>query len=192
MPKAVNAFTLALVMLCVLLLGVVIVELFNPPRLGQLPGVPFPPASPVAELDVEKFPIRRLNQYDEIVERPLFLASRRPPEEREEAPQSRTAEEELRLLGVLLAPQRIVALLQVDSSGKTARLEVGEKANGWQLETISARSVSLRRGDRVKNLQLVRNTKTAVRADKMAVGEKTTHNSRSRGAGAAPRGTSPH
>jgi hypothetical protein len=179
MPKAVNAFTLALVMLCVLLLGVVIVELFNPPRLGQLPGVPFPPASPVAELDVEKFPIRRLNQYDEIVERPLFLASRRPPEE-------------LRLLGVLLAPQRIVALLQVDSSGKTARLEVGEKANGWQLETISARSVSLRRGDRVKNLQLVRNTKTAVRADKMAVGEKTTHNSRSRGAGAAPRGTSPH
>jgi general secretion pathway protein N len=151
----------ALGLFCAVMMAVIGIELVNPPRLGEHDPVPQPPPAgqfllPRAESKAtERLTIAPINRYDEILERPLFLATRRPPEVQPETTQKQSdSGEGLRLLGVVLTPQQTVALLQVDSNGKTARLKVGEKFEGWQLESVSASKVALRRGEEMKNLPL--------------------------------------
>lgn len=163
--------TVILLALCALIIAIVALEILNPPRLQKAaPISQLSPAVPGGEeiSPFGSFTINPLSQYDEIIERPLFLNNRRPPEVLPETAQGQPDESgELRLLGVILTPERMLALLQFDGSDKATRLKIGEKAAGWQLEAISAGSVLLRKGEMVKNLPLVRNKKIAAHPDRM-------------------------
>lgn len=153
----------ALVLLCVGAAGVLTFEILHPPQLRSPGG---PPGQPVQQSDSEPFTgfnIAPLSQYGEIVERPLFLTNRRPPEETPlEAPPAAEPpkeEQQLTLLGVVLTPEATMALVQDDKTGKVSRLRVGERINLWQLQAVQADRVSLSSGETVLELPLERNKK---------------------------------
>jgi hypothetical protein len=161
-----NAVTLGLAAFCAVMTGIVAVEWVNPPRLkgGSANSQSTQGAGDLEVKPVESFAIAPLSRYDEIIARPLFLASRRPAEVLDTVGQQKPGDDAVfSLLGVVMTPERMMALLQVDKSGKIARLRVGETVEGWQLESVQATSVLLRRGDVVKNLPLERNKKTTAR-----------------------------
>lgn len=172
--KAGGVSTISLAAFCVVLTAFIAREWMNPPR----PEIP--PVSPTngASSDnpevqpFERFEVSPLSEYDEIIERPLFLDTRRPPEKVpeevvEEEPQEEE-EQEFTLLGVMIILDTKVALLEVDEQGKVARLKLGDKVNGWELASVDADKVALRKGEALKNLPLIRNRPSESRARRIA------------------------
>lgn len=145
--------------------AVLVIELLNSPAL-QLKLTPMLSSKVPVDSDqaapFKGLVIPSLSHYKEIVERPLFLATRRAPQILSaEEPKATEGNGELRLLGVVSTPQRTLVLLQTDATGKTARLERGQKVNGWLIEGISDRGVELRRGETVRSLELIPEKTTA-------------------------------
>lgn len=108
-----------------------------------------------------------LAAYEEIIERPLFRRTRRPPEptpEVDEAEAEEATDEEERealkelfaLIGVVTAPDKRVAILKDLREGKVRRLLHGQRAGDWAVEEIGLDRVSLRSGEIVEELELVR------------------------------------
>ncbi|MEZ5584097.1 MAG: hypothetical protein R3F37_16365 [Candidatus Competibacteraceae bacterium] len=56
-----------------------------------------------------------------------------------------------------MTPESTMALLRIEQDNKVVRLRVGEKEGDWQLESIQPDSVSLRSGEEVVKVPLVRN-----------------------------------
>jgi hypothetical protein len=146
---------------CFLVASLLILKWFNPPSPDD--NIPLPNKN-VSDFEIEPvqpFQVAPLNNYRNIVERPLFLTERRPPEEApEETPisESPVGDEDLVLLGVVLTPDTNMALLQVDQRGQVARLRVGEKVNGWELQSVEANQVNLHNGEKELDLPLLRNS----------------------------------
>ena len=94
---------------------------------------------------------------DEIVERPLFSASRRPfspPEEKPAAKAEPKAEPlAFTLAGTLLSGESRVALLAHPTDG-LLRLRQGQEVDGWRVDEIREDEVRLRRGPEVTLLSL--------------------------------------
>ena len=149
---------------CLALAAFIVRGLLDPPQIN------IPAAVPLSQVSADSpehepfkpFEVPPLDQYSEIVERPLFLETRRPPPpeipdvavEEEEQP---VEEQVFTLLGVMVTPDSKMALVEVDESGNVARLKVGDEVEGWELDSVSADNVVLRKGESVKNLPLVRN-----------------------------------
>jgi hypothetical protein len=154
-------YTSLLMLGCVLAASLLVVQWFNPPSVEEVTSAPNQTSSNEFEVTpVQPFQIDPLNDYRDIIERPLFLAERRPPEEvPEEMPASETPvdDEDLVLLGVVLTPDANMALLLVDQGGRIARLRVGEKVNGWELQSVQANQVNLHNGEKELDLPLIRN-----------------------------------
>lgn len=147
---------------CFLAASLLIVQWFNPPSPDENTPLPNKNVSDFEIEPVQPFQVAPLNSYGNIIERPLFLTERRPPEEApEETPVSETpvGDEELVLLGVVLTPDANMALLQVDQRGQVARLRVGEKVNGWELQSVKANQVNLHNGEKELDLPLLRNNR---------------------------------
>lgn len=151
-----------LVVFCAFVAGLVAVEVLYPPQLAKPSELPrntapvIPEVQPLGGLNVAS-----LDKYNEIIRRPLFLDTRRPPEDPPEdppepSPEPPSADETFTLLGVVLTPEATMALLQDDKSGEIARVQVGEQVNGWHLKAVQANSVSLSKGDQAVDLPLVR------------------------------------
>lgn len=159
-----------LVVLCTALTTVIAVEIWYPPRLLELQSVRR--TDPILESDtggaaVEYFKNEPIARYSNIVERPLFLEKRQPPEPDAPAPVVRVEPEEdksFTLIGVLVMPEATTALVQVDETGKVVRLKSGEKIGDWRLESVNANRVTLRKGGKAKTLPLIRNRKQLVEA----------------------------
>lgn len=101
-----------------------------------------------------------LKKFTAIVKRPLFYPDRRPlpPEPKEKpAPPPSAPDVKLTLVGVFLTANAKVALIRNDQTHKVSRLNIGEEVANWQLEKVKPESVTLRRGDRSKQLPLLRN-----------------------------------
>lgn len=156
--RGAKSVVVVLAALCAALTAAVVWEWRHPPHpedraapSGQEP--PELPSAPSARLEIPP-----LSQYSAIVERPLFLSERRPPAEPqaviEEAPGK---ESEFMLQGVLMTAERTIALLQIDATGKVARLAPGEMVKGWELESVRTDGVILRKDESVIDLPLVRN-----------------------------------
>jgi hypothetical protein len=161
--KANGLYTVMLMVFCAVVVGVVTVEVLYPPQLAKPSERPEASASAIPEIQPLEGPdVASLGEYNEIIERPLFLSTRRPPEEQPEeppepAPEPPSADETFTLLGVVLTPEATMALLQDDKTGEIARLQVGDQVNGWHLKAVQANSVSLSKGDQAVDLPLVRN-----------------------------------
>ena len=87
-------------------------------------------------------------QFNEIVERTLFEASRRPaPEEADEMPAAAAAElRDLTLTGVVITPEAKVALFRDKTPNQVIRLEPGNAFGKWLLDEVRENGVTLRRG----------------------------------------------
>lgn len=103
--------------------------------------------------------------YDNLVERPLFYPSRRPPApEPESSPESEptplpAADEALTLVGIIIMPEGMRALIREDESRRVSRLQLGDSIARWRLADISPEQVRLTRADRQRVLSLVRNSR---------------------------------
>ena len=96
-------------------------------------------------------------RFSELVERPPFVQSRRPPEiaaqpeVRREAPRR---DLKLTLIGVILQPNQQYALVQRPGKKEAQRLARGEKIDGWQVEGILPDRVVLSQAKEVVELEL--------------------------------------
>ena len=112
----------------------------SPPETAPTEGVAAVPAA--ATLAFEP-----LDKFREVVERPLFHASRRPvPQDTDDAPAVAAAElRSLTLIGILMSPETKLAIFH-DKSSQALRLEAGATVGKWSLAEVRADGVTLRRG----------------------------------------------
>ncbi|MCP5420415.1 MAG: hypothetical protein H6970_01415 [Gammaproteobacteria bacterium] len=160
--------TLCLAGSTAVLAGIIGYEILHPPQL-TLPALsaadknPAPADTTIGE-PVAAFAAPPLEEYADIVERPLFLESRRPPDPSQEetveaGPATGAANDELTFLlqGVMLTPRSMMALLRIEQQNKVLRLRMGDTFDDWHVDAIRADGVSLRAGDRVVDVPLIRN-----------------------------------
>ena len=95
--------------------------------------------------------------YREVVERPLFTHSRRPPEKTTGAVESVRAVQlsgKWKVTGIVVAGDNTYAHIEGNRDHKTVRLQVGMPLDGWKLEEIEADRIVLRSGDEYTTLTL--------------------------------------
>ena len=162
--------TTVLGFVCALLLAILVSELLFPPS----PSVVSPEASrtPQSPLPVKKddFSLSPLSQFQAIVERPLFLQSRRPiPGATTEA--SPTASKETRLnqyslSAVVIVPDKRLALLRSTTDKKIHKIEEGQDLQGWKLKEIKDESALFQQVNESQELRLQRKTPPQFAANK--------------------------
>lgn len=96
-------------------------------------------------------PARPITDFQQMLERPLFNANRRPEEPASDDPESSADEQRLRenwrLTGVVLEPARRLALFSQLNGNDHLQLEIGTVLEGnWILEQVAADRVVLERG----------------------------------------------
>jgi hypothetical protein len=154
--------TAVLGFVCTLLLAILVSELLFPPS----PSVIMPEASrtPQSPLPVKKddFSLPSLSQFQAIIERPLFLQSRRPvPSATTET--SPTASKETRLnqyslTAVVIVPDKRLALLRSTTDKKIHKIEEGQDLQGWKLKEIKDESALFQQVNESQELRLQRKT----------------------------------
>ena len=79
--------------------------------------------------------------YREVVERPLFADSRRPPQQNDETVESVRAVQlahKWKLTGIVVAGENSFVHVEGIRDHKTVRLQAGMPLDGWQLEQIES------------------------------------------------------
>ncbi|MGI9335838.1 MAG: hypothetical protein ACR2RL_22045 [Gammaproteobacteria bacterium] len=126
---------------------------------ASVPGA----AGPDAPVDVQAPSLPSLASLDQTIQRPLFSATRRPPEpvKPEGAPTSKVAAPArdtplpaTELSAVVMYGDTRVALLKTPAGGGLIRKQVGEEVEGWRLESIDSLNVLLQNGANRHRLQL--------------------------------------
>ncbi len=120
------------------------------------PAAPEPAALALPGIEEPAVAVPPLAAYAAVVERPLFSPARRPavvaPPDAA-APPARS--DELTLRGVMLAPHKRVALIEIEGADEEARwLAEGETLHGWTIEAIHARHVVLSEDGESRQLAL--------------------------------------
>jgi hypothetical protein len=102
------------------------------------------PATPAA--DEPGFAMPPLSAYAEVLARPVFSESRRPPS----TPAVAAEEPQLssmRLVGIVVSASARHALVEHGQPPRLERIVQGQEVEGWTVEAINATRVVLRRGD---------------------------------------------
>lgn len=83
------------------------------------------------------------------VKRPLFAPSRRrpPPQEAKSKIAPPQPPPDYQLLGVLLNPERTIALLRSEDTGTDFHVQVGDMLKGWLVASVERDAVTLKRDD---------------------------------------------
>ena len=100
-------------------------------------------------------------------ERPIFSASRRPPQraviaapvDQVRAPPQKVAAPErlsLALIGAVVGESDAIAVFLDQTNQKIVRLRQGESHSGWELSSVQPREVTLKKADRTEVLVLKR------------------------------------
>ncbi|QBQ53535.1 type II secretion system protein N [Nitrosococcus wardiae] len=166
-----KALAILLVSLCLVVLGVIALEVRYPPRFGQA-GNGANSSTPSSNLIPERKPtgdvaLLPFDHYEETVARPLFRPSRRPPEPEESESEAQQAAEQSQqpqvpakelfaLNGVVVTEKKTVALLQDIKNNKNLRVREGEKLEGWQIVQIFPDKVLLKNNGHSEALELIR------------------------------------
>ena len=162
--------TTVLGFVCALLLAILVSELLFPPS----PSVVTPEASrtPQSPLPVKKddFSLSPLSQFQAIVERPLFLQSRRPiPGATTETSPTVSKETHLNqynLTAVVIVPDKRLALLRSTTDKKIHKIEEGQDLQGWKLKEIKDESALFQQVNESQELRLQRKTPPQFAANK--------------------------
>jgi hypothetical protein len=98
--------------------------------------------------------LERINAYNSIVERPLFIAERRFEEEKKVKKLVTKAPviQDLRVqaLGIALAGDGLLAVVKDLKNGQTLRLHIGDELYGWSLKSVSEISFTFSKGGKEK------------------------------------------
>ena len=131
-------------------------------------GKPTAQQSPPAaepELLPDDFALPDVSQYPQLVERPLFMESRRPsqpaPPKPPEAPPEPPPKPEappavnFKVMGILETPEGKMALI-ADAKGKYKRLKVNDSMDGWQIADIKSDRVLIEQNGFNEDLSLLK------------------------------------
>ena len=149
--------TVALLLLCGLLMLTILVQvtLMGPANTAT--------AAESAEASFElpesvatPFDPRPLDDYSEILERPLMFADRRMPAEPEVTAEPAQPRSPLRLKleGVAISADSRVALLRNTADNQLLQLAEGTAHDSWTLEALSTSSATFRRGEDITEIVL--------------------------------------
>jgi hypothetical protein len=109
-------------------------------------------------MTVEAFDFPDIGAFDELVQRPLFIEGRRPPQESagEEGPIVKPHTPlNAKLMGVVFSPRSVTALL-VDAKGKYKRVKKGGVVDDWTLVELHGDRVILEQGGERQELFLLK------------------------------------
>lgn len=127
-------------------------------------GVPLPdlsgtiaaPSVAAGETPQNLAPMPPIETFDEVVERPLFFRSRRPPDPDAAPPPEAAAapKADFVLTGLVISGTERLALLRPAGSKTVERVHQGAEIEGWRVEAIHADRVVLKRGETVQEIRL--------------------------------------
>ena len=104
-----------------------------------------PRASSQTETRLSLIPPVNKDEYASVIDRPLFLSSRRPPEEEvpveaakpEEPVIPETPLDNFDLNAVIITPAGAIAWVTTPTAPKPQRVQVGDELEGWKVKNIS-------------------------------------------------------
>jgi len=110
----------------------------------------------VPDFGGSEFMAPRLEDFGDMLDRPLFFSNRKLPEPPEvnAAPVAAPTPLELRLEGVAITGESRVAVLRDLRGNQLVQLAEGTTHDGWTLESVTADSARFRRGQQVTELAL--------------------------------------
>jgi len=121
-------------------------------------------ASEYTVAKTEVVSIKPVSDYDQIIERPLFMPNRRPytadgiVESRQNNGRknlvTKSTQHEYMLSAVVITENRRIALLYSKKDNKLQKLNQGDELDGWTLIDIQPSQVSLKKGAAIKQLEL--------------------------------------
>ncbi len=121
-------------------------------------AAPAPSAAAVVAAPDALADLPPIGDFSETVARPLFMATRRPPEPEEvvvEAKPTAGAQRNMfNLLGIVISSDERVALVTRRRGGDFLRLVVGQRVDGWLVVAIEPDSMTLSQGDATEILKL--------------------------------------
>lgn len=151
-----------LILLIFILGGVVYLQWQDWP--SELKLSPVVASSDGAEKDLNivgpgDFNLPAIEHYQVVVERPLFISGRRPPE-----PEALSATEDpvkptlsnlqVQLIGVVIKPEGQSVLVRDKKTRKTSYLAKGDRINGWMIEQIEPDRLLLTQLGKTEELSL--------------------------------------
>lgn len=148
-----------LLVLCVGLASMVYWQVENPPSYAIIAATDGPAGSKPSSALPAKFTFPPLAEFSEIVARPLFSPSRRPPKEIEDSDSDTfvalpSQPSRFILAGVVISAEGRMVLLRRMNSTDLIRALMGQEIDGWYVESIEQDRVTLRRGDTVEIVTL--------------------------------------
>lgn len=98
------------------------------------------------------------SEFDEIIRRPLFNDDRLPfvyvtPEKSDSKKTKKTAEQ-YRLNAVVITPEKQIAIIKSSKNKESLRISLGESIDDWILNEVTHHSVQLKKGNKIKILEL--------------------------------------
>ena len=123
-----------------------------------------PDAALVEIQNIDNIVFPEITAFDEIIERPLFNATRQPfvaaasEAIKKATPQKKKTttgrQNQLSLSAVVITSKKQIAILQNVKDKSLQRIALGETVDGWTLNEVTPNSIKLSKGDEIKNLEL--------------------------------------
>ena len=114
------------------------------PGSGELPPLPA----------ARSFEMAALSSYAEIVSRPVFSPTRRPPTAARVVGEPVVGTLAVSLIGVILSADERIALIKLAAGARVLRLRENERLDGWTLVAIELRRVTFEQTGRQIHLTL--------------------------------------
>ncbi len=134
--------------------------------------VPVPPGNGVETPAFSALPAQPsyamapVEDFLEILERPLFSPTRLPPVEGEVVAVVPKPKLKVTLVGVIISSTEQIAIVKLADGARFARLSLGDDFEGWILESIEPSSIIFRRGEVEEIIELTYDTPPPVQRPK--------------------------
>ena len=119
--------------------------------------------APETGLTPDTFALPGVSEYLQMVDRPVFMESRRPPPPKSEEPPEpppppppeKATPVSFKVMGILSTPEGKMALI-ADAKGKYKRLKVKDSLDGWQIAEIKSDRLLIQQGAFKEDLSLLK------------------------------------
>ena len=151
--------------LCVILAAIVYLEIAHGP-FDRSSASLAPPGGDIAlaEPSLAAASLPPLENFSEIVDRPLFIPSRQPIlADDGTVAGSGVTRNQFVLVGVVIAAEERMAVMRRRAAREVLRVVEGQQLDGWTVESITPEGVRLRHGDLIEEITLRETTGPAAR-----------------------------
>ena len=150
-----NPLTNALLCCCCLLLLILTLEWLLPYRAAATANADSAPGDvELADNGESPYVHPHIDQFSEILKRPIFFQSRELPAEAVAESAAPRAPLRLELEGIAIVSNARIAVLRDQANKRILQLSIGMSHNDWLVEDITAEGAAFRRGDDVTQLTL--------------------------------------